>query len=150
MTVILIDGGAAIRLLLERAGTRVEDSSLAGFAAAPAPGDEQRVRIVDAWDRFRADLLAETRDVDLLVCPPNAHAALRHGEVDANIRAFSHTMTWNLAGWPGAVVRAGTSPEGLPIGVQLVAKPWREDVALAAAAHVEAALGGYRAPEEVA
>ena len=32
---ILIDGGAGIRLLLERAGTRVEDSALAGFAALP-------------------------------------------------------------------------------------------------------------------
>ena len=52
----------------------------------------------------------------------------------------------NLTGWPAAVVRAGTSPEGLPIGVQLVAKPWREDVALAAARVVEAATGGWQAP----
>ena len=43
-------------------------------------------------------------------------------------------------------MRAGTSPEGLPIGVQLVAKPWREDVALAAARIVEAATGGWQAP----
>jgi amidase len=43
-------------------------------------------------------------------------------------------------------VRAGTSPDGLPIGVQLVAKPWREDVALAAARVVEAATGGWQAP----
>jgi amidase len=59
-------------------------------------------------------------------------------------------MTWNLAGWPGAVVRAGTSPEGLPVGVQLVAPPWREDVALAAARVVESASGGYRPPEDLA
>jgi amidase len=38
------------------------------------------------------------------------------------------------------------SPEGLPIGVQVVARPWREDVALALAAEVEAALGGRVAP----
>jgi amidase len=43
-------------------------------------------------------------------------------------------------------VRAGTSPDGLPIGVQLVAHPWREDIALAAARVVEAATGGWRAP----
>ena len=148
MDVILIDAGAGIRLLLERAGTRVEDSSLAGFAELAALPIERRVRVIDEWDRFRTDLLAETRDFDLLVCPVNAHVALRHGEADAKIRAFSHTMTWNLAGWPGAVVRAGTSPEGLPIGVQLVAPPWREDVALAAAAHIEHALGGWQpAPE---
>jgi len=146
MNVMLIDGGAGIRLLLERAGTRVEDSSLAGFAELDALPIERRVRVIDEWDRFRTDLLAETRDVDLLVCPVNAHTALRHGESDANLPGFSHTMTWNLAGWPGAVVRAGTSPEGLPIGVQLVAQPWREDVALAAAAQIERALGGWQPP----
>ena len=146
MNVMLIDGGAGIRLLLERAGTRVEDSSLAGFAELDALPIERRVRVIDEWDHFRTDLLAETRDVDLLVCPVNAHTALRHGESDANLPGFSHTMTWNLAGWPGAVVRAGTSPEGLPIGVQLVAQPWREDVALAAAAQIERALGGWQPP----
>ena len=51
------------------------------------------------------------------------------------------------SGWPCAVVRAGTSAEGLPIGVQIVGRPWREDVVLALAAHVERALGGYIKPE---
>lgn len=46
----------------------------------------------------------------------------------------------------GTVVRCGTSAEGLPIGVQAVARPWREDVALALAHHVETALGGYQRP----
>jgi amidase len=55
-------------------------------------------------------------------------------------------MTYNLTGWPGAVVRAGTSPEGLPIGVQVVARPWREDVALAVAQFLEGALGGFQPP----
>jgi amidase len=146
--VFLLDGGPGVRRLLERAGTRVEDSTLAGFAALPAPPVGERLRIVEAWDRLRADLLAETADVDLLVCPVNAHPALPHGGVAARMRAFSYTMTWNLAGWPAAVVRAGTSPEGLPIGVQLVAPPWREDVALAAAARIEAALGGFAPPPE--
>ena len=46
----------------------------------------------------------------------------------------------------GAVVRAGASSEGLPIGVQLVARPWREDVSLALARVVESALGGWQKP----
>jgi amidase len=44
------------------------------------------------------------------------------------------------------VVRAGTSPEGLPIGVQLIARPWHDHVALAAARHLQRALGGWRPP----
>jgi amidase len=55
-------------------------------------------------------------------------------------------MTYNLTGWPSVVVRGGTSPEGLPIGVQVVARPWREDVALALAARIEQATGGFERP----
>ncbi len=149
MAVLLIDGGVGIQRMLERGGTRVADSALAAFATLPALPVEERVRVIDEWDRFRSDLLAETRDFDLLVCPVNSHAALRHGEVDAELLAFTHTMAWNLAGWPAAVVRAGTSPQGLPIGVQLVAQPWREDVALAAAVEIERALGGWQPAPEV-
>lgn len=145
-SVLLLDGGAELRVLLERCGTRVEESSLGGLVAIPAPAPEQRLATIARWDAFRAALLAWSADWDLVLSPPNAHAALRHGESDAHMPAFSYTMTWNLAGWPGAVVRAGTSPEGLPIGVQLLAPPWREDVALAAAARVEAALGGFQPP----
>jgi amidase len=43
-------------------------------------------------------------------------------------------------------VRGGTSPEGLPIGVQIVTRPWREDVALAVAQNIETTLGGWQRP----
>jgi amidase len=56
-------------------------------------------------------------------------------------------MAYNLTGWPAAVVRAGTSPEGLPIGVQIVAPPWREDVVLAVAGSIETAFGGWQPAE---
>ncbi|MEZ4622254.1 MAG: hypothetical protein R2867_43035 [Caldilineaceae bacterium] len=49
------------------------------------------------------------------LCPVNAYPALPHGE-DEQIMAFTYTMSFNLTGWPVVVVRAGTSPEGLPIG----------------------------------
>ena len=52
---------------------------------------------------------------------------------DALRKGTSYTSAYNLTGWPGVVVRGGTSPEGLPIGVQVIARPWREDVALAVA-----------------
>ena len=53
----------------------------------------------------------------------------------------------NLLGWPGASVRAGTSREGeLPVGVQVVAAPWREDAVLSLLARIERLFGGYRPP----
>jgi amidase len=54
--------------------------------------------------------------------------------------------TDNLLGWPVAVMRCAASPEGLPIGLQIVARPWREDVALAIARFVEHTFRGWREP----
>jgi amidase len=54
----------------------------------------------------------------------------------------SYTTSHSLTGWPAATVRCGTSSDGLPIGVQVAAHPWRDDVALA----LETALGGYSEP----
>ena len=59
---------------------------------------------------------------------------------------FDYTYHYNLLGWPVVVVRCGQSSEGLPIGVQVVAPPWREDIAVAAARRLEADLGGWVAP----
>jgi amidase len=102
---------------------------------------------LEQWDEFRSRMLRFWRDYDVLICPVNATWAFPHGtrEEHGGIVAYSHTMTHNLTGWPCAVVRCGTSPEGLPIGVQVVAPPWREDVALAVAGYLEGEFGGWRA-----
>jgi len=102
----------------------------------------------EEWDQYRAAMLGIFRDYDVILCPAYTQAALPHGAstLQANFRGFSHTMAYNLAGWPAAVVRCGESASGLPIAVQVVARPWREDVALAVAAWLEQTFGGWRAP----
>jgi amidase len=52
----------------------------------------------------------------------------------------------NTSGYPVAVVRTGTSPEGLPIGVQIIGQPWAEAKVLAAAAVLEGSTGGWQKP----
>ncbi len=59
-------------------------------------------------------------------------------------------MAYNLTGLPSAVVRCGESATGLPIAVQVVARSWREDIALAIAARLEQVFGGWRAPSQSA
>ncbi len=85
-------------------------------------------------------------DVDVIVCPAMPQPAILHGGSNDPAFGDSYSDVHNLTGFPAVVVRGGTSPEGLPIGVQLVAGPWREDVALAAARVVEASSGGWRPP----
>jgi amidase len=140
------DGGARVRLLLDRAETSTDETSLGHFLMAPALSPDEFVQLIDRWDRFRARMLAFLDRYDLILSPVNAYPALLHGETRDKLPGFSYTATYNLTGWPGAVVRAGTSPEGLPIGVQIVARPWREDVALAVAACIERVLGGWQPP----
>jgi amidase len=101
------------------------------------------------WINFRSEMLHFMEDYDVLISPVHASPALKHGTSleDNNWLGFSYTMTHSLTGWPCVVVRCGTSKEGLPIGVQISAKPWREDVALTVAAFLEKQLGGWQKPE---
>lgn len=145
------DGGAGIEAELERAGTteshpmvqRLLDSLRPYALSGAAYGD-----LLSRWARFRNSMLAFLEGYDAIVCPVNAAPAMPHGLTwdGKNFPTFSYTAAYNLTGWPGAVVRCGTSPEGLPIGVQVLARPWREDVALAAAQILETALGGWQPP----
>ena len=99
-------------------------------------------------DGFRSTMLGFMQDYDVIVCPVAAFPAQPHGESleDRNQPGMSYTATYNITGWPSTVIRGGTSPEGLPIGVQVVARPWREDVSLAVAQYLEGVLGGWQKP----
>ena len=101
------------------------------------------------WDAYRAGMFAFLRRYDVIVAPAYTQPALPHGASvrDENFRGFSHTMAYNVAGWPAAVVRCGESAGGLPIAVQVVAGPWREDRVLAVASVLEQAFGGWKAPK---
>ncbi len=109
-------------------------------------------RVLRRWDAYRAEMLTFADPYDLILCPVFPSPARRHGamHVPGEIEPTSYTTPANLTGWPAATVRCGTSAEGLPIGVQLVARPWRDDVALAAALHLEREFGGFRAPAAAA
>ena len=91
-------------------------------------------------------MLAFLENYDAILSPVCAHAALPHGTSidEGTFQGFSYTMTYNLTGWPAAVVRCGQTASGLPIGVQIAAHPWREDVALRIAGRLEELFGGWQ------
>jgi amidase len=145
------DAGEENRLLLEKGNTTEPSPSLRNVLDrknSDSISTADYARLVIELDQFRSTLLAFMEGYDAIICPVNAYPAQPHG-VSMSVDMFpgySYTTTFNLTGWPAAVVRGGTSPEGLPIGVQIVARPWREDVALAVAGHIEHALGGWQRP----
>jgi amidase len=97
-------------------------------------------------DQFRASVEPYLTLNDVVLSPVSTSAAVEHGSSidEKTFRGFSYTMTHNLTGWPAAVVRCGTSSEGLPIGVQIAAAPWREDIVLGVARRLEEIFGGWR------
>jgi amidase len=145
------DGGAGVRGLLLMAGTlethpllqRVQ-KLLSPRAISTAELNTLLVRLY----RFRSRMLSFMEHYDAVISPACAHPATPHGSSfdEHTGSAYSYTMTYNLTGWPSVVVRGGTSPEGLPIGLQVSARPWREDVALALAARIEHEGGGWQRP----
>jgi amidase len=141
------DGANGIIEILQPAGTtesRFFDSDDEPEEIAKTSAEfGRRLREID---RFRSQMLQFISQYDILICPVNANPAIKHGTLGELLAGFTYTAAYNLVGWPGAVVRAGTSPEGLPIGVQILAQPWREDAALAVAQLVEAKFGGWQPP----
>ncbi|RIK45140.1 MAG: amidase [Chloroflexi bacterium] len=94
------------------------------------------------WDDFRTQMLQFMARYDAILCPVSHQPAPPFRERDP--RRFDYTVPFNLTGYPAAAVRVATGAGGLPIGVQIVARPWREDVALALAQLLETAFGGWQ------
>jgi amidase len=106
-----------------------------------------------ARDNIRAEILRQLQDVPILLSPVSSSPAFRHGE--GTYRPSSphcygtsmrHSQWLNLAGCPGASVPVGVSPEGLPIGVQVIGRPHEEELVLAVAERIEQARGPWQAP----
>lgn len=151
---IRADGYGWLRRLINGAGTPGWGSyqRFAWIDPKPPLSGDDITALVERADRVRSRLLAWFQEADLIVCPAMPQPAIRHGESTADWFGDTYSDVHNLTGWPAVVVRGGTAPggptarSGLPIGVQIVARPWREDVALAAARVVEAASGGWQPP----
>lgn len=98
-------------------------------------------RLLRRWDAYRAEMLAFMGDFDVIVCPVYPVPAPHHGGtagVDLRAAELQHAISYatpfSLVGAPCVVVPFGVSPEGLPLAVQIVARPWHDHVALAVAA----------------
>lgn len=125
-----------------------------GFAASVPP--LTAAQLLGAWaelDLIRSKTLAEMERYPVLLCPVASIPAFRHnerrwtieGKAVAYLDAVRHTQWFNTLAAPAAVVPVGRSPEGLPIGVQIVARPFHDEIALGVAGVVDSAFG-YQPP----
>jgi AtzE family amidohydrolase len=150
----MVEGGA---LHLDRLRTRaldfdpdVRDRLIAG-AMLPGAWSAQAQKF---RRRFRAEALALFRDADILLAPATPCRAPRLGQktfvldgkemlVRPNLGLFTQPISF--IGLPVVAAPVWTEGERLPIGVQIIAAPWREDLVLRAAWALEQG-GVVRAP----
>ncbi|MDJ0778464.1 MAG: amidase [Gammaproteobacteria bacterium] len=138
-----------IRRLLARYGTERPGPDLLPYLDGPRGSGETLIdpELLEQIDAARGHALAFFRKFDAVLCPPSHALAREHGSTREDAFSdWSYVLPLNLLGWPGAVVRAGTGRGDLPVGVQVVAPPWREDIALALAGAIEQRMGGFRPP----
>lgn len=145
------DGGEGLRAFVRQIGSDRTHPLLESWIEKHAPFCTDLAGFARIWaelDNFRAQMHQFLSDFDVLLSPVAAQPAWPHGlsAYELVFRGFAYTMTYNLTGWPAAVVRCGETTTGLPIGVQIAAAPWREDIVLAVAKRLEDEFGGWQAP----
>lgn len=104
-------------------------------------------------DLVREDILRQMDGLGVLLSPVSSAPAFRHGAGNYqagdphNYRDTMRFCQWmNLTGFPGVSLPMGRSPEGLPINVQLIGRPYEEEILLHVAEMLEQARGAWHGP----
>ena len=102
-------------------------------------------------DLLRAKILRQMQEVPILLSPVSSGPAFLHGEGNYRpVTGYRDTMRYsqwlNLTGFPGASVPLGLSNDGLPIGVQIIGRPFEDELVLSVAEAIEAGRGAWQPP----
>lgn len=149
----LFSRASVVQLRKVYAGREHEGGSFVSWRLATADDNPPPTldEYIAGWmerDRLREELLRWLETMPIIVAPVGATPAYAHDTLKVTVRdstigtfrAFSYAQTFNVFDLPAAVVPAGRSNDGLPIGVQIVGRPFAEEMVLAAAEIVEEAL----------
>ena len=134
-------GGAALQPMLDAQPDAISDGLKEFLAIARSGQPLTRDLLLDAWfarDAIRLGILRDMEECPILLSPVAATPAFKHGERRWSIGGkdvdyldnFAYSQWLNGMGFPGISVPGGRSPEGLPIGVQVIARPYEDELAL--------------------
>ena len=147
--------GVAARTLIEPLiggkEEQVHPLSWALLATEDEAGGMSYPDFLSTWvqrDVFSARLAERMQDFPVLLCPVGSVPAYPHGQREWTIsgqcvsyrQIFSYSQVFNMTGNPAAVIPVGRSPEGMPIGIQVVARKFEDATAVAIAQKLEVLL----------
>ena len=122
----------------------------------PEPGWEKVLEMLAERDRLRISLMRQMENHRVLLLPPCGVPAFRHRErgwetPTKKIGLFEAMMpvtAFNLVGFPALVVPFGFTSDGIPVGVQLVGRPYDEELLLEVGMRLEEVRGPFPAPPQ--
>lgn len=131
------DGGAWLSRLVAQAGTREVSSGLSRRMSGKAVSATEFYQGMEKQDELRSRMSQWFQSYDAIICPVSAFPTQARGTSSPPMSGF--TRIFNITGWPSHVIPAGLE-NGIPFGLQIVAHPFREDVALALSQYLEGRL----------
>jgi Asp-tRNA(Asn)/Glu-tRNA(Gln) amidotransferase A subunit family amidase len=149
----LFSRASVVQLRKWYAGHETEGGSFVSWRLATA--DQTPPHTLDEYianwmerDRLREELLRWMETTPLIIAPVGATPAYPHdtlkvtvrGTTMGTFRAFSYAQAFNVFDLPVVTIPAGRSNDGLPIGVQVVGRPFAEEMVLRAAEIIEEAI----------
>jgi len=124
-------------------------TGLALYQACLRRALEQRIRIIETLEKFLGKW-------DCWICPASPTPAFTHRSARAPIDVDNHslsqleanlyTIIFNMTGHPVVTMPIGLSPEGLPIGVQVIGSRWQEMALLNATHEIASVTAGCQRP----
>lgn len=158
----LFSRASVVQLRKVYAGRETQGGSFVSWRLAtaddiPPPTLDEYIAAWMERDGLREELLRWLETTPIIVAPVGATGAYAHdtlkltvrGSTMGTFRAFSYAQTFNVFDLPVVTVPAGRSDDGLPIGVQIVGRPFAEEMVLAAAEIVEQALSTDRTDSDI-
>ena len=112
--------------------------------------DAYYVRAQKVRTLIKRDFDEAWNKVDVVLTPATPSAAFAPGEITDPLQMYLNdvfTVTVNMAGLPGIAVPAGITEMGLPLGLQLIGKPFDEETLFQTAFAIEQAAGKFTAPQ---
>jgi amidase len=118
---------------------------------SPMPDAKAVLTAFAERERLRALTLEAMQRCPVLLTPPCSIPAMRHrerrwqinGQAVGLFAAMAHATIWNLMGFPALVLPFGMTADRLPIGVQLVGRPFEDEVVLETGERMEEARGAF-------
>jgi Asp-tRNA(Asn)/Glu-tRNA(Gln) amidotransferase A subunit family amidase len=149
----LFSRASVVQLRKWYAGRESEGGSFVSWRLAtaddvPAPALDEYISNWMERDRLREELLRWLEMTPLIIAPVGATPAYAHDTLKVTVRgvtmgtfrAFSYAQAFNVFDLPVVTVPAGRANNGLPIGVQVVGRPFAEEMVLQAAEIIEEAI----------